>query len=247
MRNKKIGTSLLAIGFVIWGFSVASTVQSAFDANESLTTGAPQQQVAATWAVKDAAISGLQMLAVLGGLVIASLTVLTRRGSEEEKEVRLESGEWQRCPLCHDVVPAAASVCRSCTRELPVPVSDSPGVPPPVANDERDSTRPAQRFGPIERSDSYPPGQSDSPPGPDASPPASDSPSNQQPSIAGIGFGRIGLGLAVVGVVVVIIMRLVGGDGGTSVEPHGTTTTTTTVESTRDPADGKYVIPGAGN
>lgn len=125
--NQRVVVVLIGAGFAIWGFVASNSVKSEFDDNESITSGAPQQQVAASWAMKDAALVGLQMLGVLGGLVIVSLAILADKGSAEEESERIANRTAQRCDACWEVVPAEATICRACRSGLPGPPPSNEG------------------------------------------------------------------------------------------------------------------------
>ena len=130
MSGKRIGAVLAGAAFAIWAFVAASSVSSQFEEDEARASSAPQQQVVAGWAVKDAAINGLRLLGVLGGLVIVSLSVLTSEaeGDEEREEKLVRERKRKRCRFCAELVRVEATACRHCGRDIapPEPVYDGP-------------------------------------------------------------------------------------------------------------------------
>ena len=134
--GKRVLAAIGAVIFVVVAFTTASSIRSDWRTNEDLADSAPQESVVAGWAVKDAAITGLQLLGALGGLVIFSLSILTPGTPATERsleEQAIARHERKRCPACFEPVRVEARLCRYCRTELAVqePVAAGPPAGPP--------------------------------------------------------------------------------------------------------------------
>jgi len=121
--------------FAVAAYFVADGVQQEWKSNEDLAASAPQETVVGTWAIKDSSIAGLKMLGVLGGVTIASLSLLTPSGRDQEAEEnrRIASGSMKRCGFCQEPIRATAVACRYCGRDLPAVPPAATSTPPPDA------------------------------------------------------------------------------------------------------------------
>lgn len=130
--SRRQWTVLGGIVFTVAAFVIAAQIDSDFKANDELTQSAPQEQVAASWAIKDAQINELRFLGVLGGVIVADLAILVPgrepARSEADEEADIAKGRRKRCVHCAELIRPTASVCRYCGRDV-TPAGHVDGAP----------------------------------------------------------------------------------------------------------------------
>jgi hypothetical protein len=129
MSSKRWIAVVTGLLFVGAAYFVAKNVQDNWTSNEALANSAPQEQVAGIWAIKDAAIAGLQLLGVLGALMVVSLWSLSPESRSDEDERRVAAGDLRRCQFCREAIRTDATVCRYCSRDLAPHVQHAPTTP----------------------------------------------------------------------------------------------------------------------